>query len=149
MSKKSREAALFIVDIFVALKRVSQYTDDFEDADSFRHSSLHWDATIRQLEMVGESLNHLLSMDHFSKYAPDYFRKIVNFRNVIVHEYFGIDAEEVWHVIQERLPLLHDDMTRMIALIDISDAIDAVLEESDDAAIVQMLRALKTDSFEG
>ena len=140
MSKKSRDIELFIVDVFVTLEKIRQYTEDFSNADNFRHSNLHWDATIRQLEILGEALNHLLNDKKFSKHAPTYFRKIVNFRNVIVHEYFGIDEDEVWDVITNKLTLLQKDMTNICVKIDISAAASSVLDELVDEDIKNMLR---------
>ena len=142
MSKKTRDIELFIVDVFVSLEKIRIYTLDFELADSFKHSNLHWDATIRQLEILGEALNHLLNDKQFSSYAPKYFRKIVNFRNVIVHEYFGIDAEEVWDVITNKLILLNVDMKVIVKEIDISSAVSSVEEEIEDINIIQMLQKL-------
>ncbi len=140
MSKKARDIELFIVDVFVTLEKIRQYSVDFSTADSFRHSSLHWDATIRQLEILGEALNHLLKDEKFSQYAPAYFRKIVNFRNVIVHEYFGIDEDEVWDVVTNKLALLQKDMENIVSEIDISDAASSVMDESADEDIKKILR---------
>ncbi len=140
MSKKARDIELFIVDVFITLEKIRQYSVDFSTADSFRHSSLHWDATIRQLEILGEALSHLLKDEKFSQYAPAYFRKIVNFRNVIVHEYFGIDEDEVWDVITNKLALLQKDMENIISEIDISDAASSVMDESVDQDIKKILR---------
>lgn len=142
MSKKSRDIELFIVDVFVALEKIRLYTYEFDCADGFRHSSLHWDATIRQLEILGEALNHLLNDEIFSSYAPKYFRKIVNFRNVIVHEYFGIDEEEVWDVVNNKLMMLSDDMKIIVKEIDITLAVLSVLDEVEDIDIKNMLQKL-------
>ena len=139
MFKKERDIELFIVDVFVTLEKIRQYTVEFSNADSFRHSNLHWDATIRQLEILGEALNHLLKDENFSKHAPAYFRKIVNFRNVIVHEYFGIDEDEVWDVVTNKLKLLENDIKNIILEIDISEAISSVLDELVDEDIKKML----------
>ncbi len=82
MSKKTkRECALFILDVFVAIQQIKRYIRPFDDMEAFRHSSLHWDAVIRQLEIIGEALNKLLDEEPFHESAPAYFRKIVNFRN--------------------------------------------------------------------
>ncbi len=142
MSKKARDIELFIVDIFVALEKIKLYTSDFKTADSFRHSSLHWDATIRQLEILGEALNHLLNDKNFSTNAPKYFRKIVNFRNVIVHEYFGIDEEEVWDVVIRKLSVLKVDLIVLVEEIDISSAVLSVQNEIEDEDIKKMLKEL-------
>jgi len=142
MSKSSRDIELFIVDVFVSLEKIRQYCSVFDDADTFKHSNLHLYASIRQLEIVGESLKHLLADERFSIHAPSYFRKIVNFRNVIVHEYFGIDEDEVWDVVTHKLLLLENDMQKIIKEIDVSLAISTTLDEVHDESVKKMLQKL-------
>ena len=148
MSKKQqRDLELFIVDLFVAIFQVKHYTKDFKTQDDFRHSSLHWDASIRQLEIIGEALNKLLEDDSFNAVSPKYFRKIVNFRNAINHGYFGIDAYEVWNVIQEKLDILHDDLTIIVnENFDLEIAIQTSLDEYkalEETSIVKLLLGLQ------
>jgi uncharacterized protein with HEPN domain len=143
--KRQRDITLFIVDVFVAITKIKEYIEPFESEDAFRHSSLHWDATIRQLEIIGEALNNLLKDKYFASIAPDYFRKIVNFRNVITHGYFGIDPEEVWDVISNKLVLLDTDLHNVAksANLDLSYAIQASLDEYillNDKPIVNFLK---------
>lgn len=76
--------------------------------------SLHWDATIRAFEIIGEALNRLLDDKDFESLSPSYFRKIVNFRNAIAHGYFGIDADEVWDIIEDKLDDLNRDLYKVV-----------------------------------
>ncbi len=146
MSKKRRNIELFIVDIFIAIEKIRNYTSSFRSANDLLHSSLHWDATIRQLEIIGEALNKLLVDEKFAKHSPKYFRRVVNFRNNIVHGYFGIDAEEVWNVITLHLNSLQDDIQNIVENnIDISEAIESEIEEYkklNDVAIIKFLMGL-------
>ena len=48
MSNKKRDIELFIVDIFVSIQKIKEYTNSFNNPNDLLHSSLHWDATIRQ-----------------------------------------------------------------------------------------------------
>ena len=145
--KKQRNIELFIVDVFVAMHQLEEYTSTFSNQDDFRHSNLHWDASIRQLEIIGEALNKLLENENFSRISPKYFRKIVNFRNVISHGYFGIDVDEVWNVINEKLSPLNEDLEKIVAKeIDLSEAIDTEQEAYrllGDSLIVQFLKELQ------
>ena len=145
--KKQRNIELFIVDVFVAMHQLEEYTSTFSNQDDFRHSNLHWDASIRQLEIIGEALNKLLENENFSCVSPKYFRKIVNFRNVISHGYFGIDVDEVWNVINEKLSPLNEDLEKIVAKeIDLSEAIDTEQEAYrllGDSLIVQFLKELQ------
>ena len=148
MSKKQRDIELFIVDIFVAIKKASEYIKDFDDKEEFRQDSLHWDATIRQLEIIGEALNKLLEDESFSKLSPKYFRKVVNFRNIITHGYFGIDIDEVWNVLTLKLDMLNDDLKDIVQdNINLSIAIKSEIHEYEklnDKAIVNFLKSIDT-----
>jgi len=146
MSKKKRDLQLFVVDILVAIQKIKQYTITFDNPNDFQHSSLHWDATIRQLEIIGEALNKLLEDQLFNSLSPTYFRKVVNFRNSIVHGYFGIDVEEVWNVISYNLNTLEQDILLIVKNnIDITQAIECEIEEYkklNDTDIVKYLMTL-------
>jgi len=145
MSNKKRDIKLFIVDIFISIQKIKEYTDSFNNPNDLLHSSLHWDATIRQLEIIGEALNKLLEDEKFSALAPEYFRKIVNFRNNIVHGYFGIDLDEVWNVITLHLDILQSDIQNIIKNnIDITDAIDSEIEEYKKLNDVNIIKYLMT-----
>ena len=145
--RKQRDIELFIVDIYVAIVKIEEYVSPFNDEDEFYHSSLHWDASIRQLEIIGEALNNLLEDKYFASISPKYFRKIVNFRNVIAHGYFGIDSEEVWDVISTKLVLLNTDLQDLIgnSSIDLSYAIETTVNEykaMNDKRVVAFLETL-------
>ena len=153
MSKKrQRDIELFIVDILVAMQQLKRYVEPFENKDDFRHSSLHWDASIRQLEVIGEVLNKLLDNVEFNKASPRYFRKIVNFRNVISHGYFGIDVDEVWNVIIEKLDNLEEDLEEIvIKRINLDLAISTEVEayiQLEDTFLVTYLTKLQNKFLE-
>lgn len=59
----------------------------------------------RQLEIIGEAAN-ALSEDITNTYQQIEWRKIVQFRNFLAHEYFGIDYTLVWNIIESKLPEL-------------------------------------------
>jgi len=128
---KKRNFELFMVDLFVAIQKVKLYTSNFTTAEEFQYSAIHWDATIRELEIVGESLNKLLSNEFFNEKSPKYFRKVVNFRNVIVHSYFGIDLYELWDVITDKVLILEKDLEEIVLNYDIklNDAIESEIKE--------------------
>lgn len=144
-SKKQRDLALFAVDICVAVHKVKLYTKPFETARSLRYDSLHWDATIRELELIGEALNNLLDDDEFAKVAPAYFRKVVNFRNAISHGYFGIDENEVWKIVRDRLePLVRDILEICHQFINLEKAINAQISDYEKLKDTQTVEYLKT-----
>ena len=114
-----------------------------ENPSDFQHSSLHWDASIRQFEIIGVALNKLLEDEKFNFLAPSYFRKVVNFRNSIVHGYFGIDLDEVWNIITEKLEILEVDLSMIVKdKIDLKDAILCEIEEYKNLNDIDIVKYL-------
>ena len=68
----------------------------------------------RCLSIIGEAANHL-STELTDRYPQIPWRAVVNFRNFIIHEYFGIDHEGMWNTIQDRLPELLQATSLMLA----------------------------------
>jgi len=128
MSK--RDITLYIVDIFIAINKLNRYTSKFTDAQTFKWNELEWDASIRELEIIGEATKVLINSDIL---ANDKYRKIVDFRNMISHGYFGIDEEEVFIIIKEKLAILNDELIELIHFKNISiiEAIDLAIEENN------------------
>lgn len=56
-----------------------------------------------------------LSEEFIEKYNFVDWYKIKGFRNIVAHNYFGIDAEEVWDIIQNHLPKLKDDLSKIVS----------------------------------
>jgi uncharacterized protein with HEPN domain len=129
LSMSKREITLYVVDIFIAINKLNRYTSKFTDAETFKWSELEWDASIRELEIIGEATKILIHSDILSN---DKYRKIVDFRNIISHGYFGIDEEEVFIIIKEKLAILSDDLIELIKHknISIKEAISLAIEEN-------------------
>jgi len=84
MSK--RDVTLYIVDIFIAIDKIERYTKSFASGSSLLSSELHWDATIRELEIIGEATKYLLEDELLEKK----YRRIVDFRNQIIQYCFEV-----------------------------------------------------------
>ena len=108
MSK--REVEFCIVDIFIAINKINRYTQNILSAEQLLHSELEWDATIRELEIIGESTNTLLK----AGFLDSSYRIVVDFRNQINHGYFGINENIVWDVIKNYLVEFKEKFTAMI-----------------------------------
>ena len=123
-----RDITLYIVDVFIAIDKIKRFTEKFSNATDFLHSELEWDATIRELQIIGDATNILLNENLIGKS----FRRIVDFRNQIVHVYFGIDEEIVWEVITQKLNVFQEELLTITALkkIDLNSAIIFAKEEN-------------------
>jgi len=109
MSK--RELTLYFDDIINAAEEIEEFTKgmNFED---FSQDKRTQKAVIRNLEIIGEASNN---MDEwaFEVGKSEYdipWRNIIDFRNKITHEYFGIMLDEVWYIIDSQLPVLDKDI---------------------------------------
>ncbi len=108
MSKRKIE--FFVVDAYISILKIEDYIKDKNDANDLLYDYKSWDATIRELEIVGESIKHLIMQDIFDNEK----RKIVDFRNLLIHEYFGIDRDIVWDVLQNKIPFLKEELRKII-----------------------------------
>ncbi len=89
-----------IQNILESINKIQSYSSDFENADAFFENTISFDASMMNFIVIGE-MAEKLSSDFLSETESviDWF-KIKGFRNIIAHNYFGIDAEEVWQIIQ-------------------------------------------------
>lgn len=70
-------------------------------------------AVIRSLEIIGEAARNL--SNDFKAAAPHIaWRDISDFRNVLIHEYFGVDKEKVWAVVKNDLPNLKKEIELLL-----------------------------------
>ena len=123
----NRDITLYIVDIFIAIDKLKNYTKTFDSANELLYSDIHWDACIRELEIIGEATKTLLN----HKLLDTQYRRIVDFRNQIAHGYFGIDENIVWEILKHKLPLYESDLKEIIQTqnIDLTDAISHAKNE--------------------
>uniref|UniRef100_A0A7V4TIA2 DUF86 domain-containing protein n=1 Tax=Candidatus Caldatribacterium saccharofermentans TaxID=1454753 RepID=A0A7V4TIA2_9BACT len=97
MSKRFWE--LFLFDILVAILKIKEVAKNFRNAEELKRDFVAWDSVIREFEIIGEATGKLIK----AGILPKEYQEIVDFRNLLIHHYFGIDAEEVWNVIQNDL----------------------------------------------
>jgi uncharacterized protein with HEPN domain len=110
MCKKSRDIELFLFDIYVAILKIEDIRQEFKDADELLYDFRAWDSIIREFTIIGEASKHLIN----KKLLKDEYKIVVDFRNFIVHEYFGIDAQEVWDTVCNDLNDFKESILKLI-----------------------------------
>jgi uncharacterized protein with HEPN domain len=108
--KSGRSIELFIFDIYVALVKIRHISNDFANAQELLHDFRSWDSVIREFKIIGEASKYLLREEFLDREH----QVIVDFRNQITHEYFGIDSEIVWTVIHQDLDIFEETIVRLI-----------------------------------
>ncbi len=98
----SRSVDLYLDDLIEAGKAILSYVQDIS-FEEFRNDRMRQSAVIREFEIIGEAVGKL--PDNLRQSAPEVaWQDIKDFRNLLVHEYFGVDLEIVWQVVQVDLP---------------------------------------------
>jgi uncharacterized protein with HEPN domain len=107
-----RDYTLYIEDMLEAIKKVETYTSNLE-FEGFEQSNLIVDAVIRNLEVIGEAANKV-PKEVQEEYSEIPWRKMIDFRNILIHEYFGIDLSIVWMVATKNLPLAKSYLVKIV-----------------------------------
>ena len=94
----------YLLDILDAARHALEFVSEME-FDTFYASYLHQSAVIRQLEIIGEATKRI-SKAFRSAHPGIPWRKMAGMRDIMIHEYESVDAEQVWKVLREDLPPL-------------------------------------------
>jgi len=104
-----REWRFYLDDMIDFAGKVLSYTDGLDQA-GFVASGLTYDATLRNLELIGEAATHI-PKEVRAAHLKIPWRMIIATRNRLIHGYLGIDDDTLWSIIRddvpELLPMLH------------------------------------------
>lgn len=103
---KDKQNLLSILD---AINKIENYITPFDNADDFYKNTVHFDAVMMNFVVIGEMVVRLSDEFREKYHQIDWF-KIKGFRNIIAHDYFGIDAEEVWQIATSHLVKLKKEI---------------------------------------
>ena len=97
---------LYLADILESGLAIQSYVQGIE-FKGFADDRMRYSAVIREFEIIGEAVGKLPE-DIKAKHPNVPWREIKDFRNMLIHEYFGVDLRIVWNAIHQDLPLLLD-----------------------------------------
>jgi uncharacterized protein with HEPN domain len=108
----SRKYTVYFLHILDAIATIESYVTGLTE-ESFRQNRLIQDGVIRNLEIIGEATKKLpKSLTNI--YPNVEWKKIAGMRDVLIHDYFGVDLERVWVVVKNRLPDLKKNVTQIL-----------------------------------
>lgn len=105
-----KEDEVYLRHIRDAIDQIGEYTSDV-DREEFQESSMVQDAVVRQIEIIGEAAKQL-SSETIEEYSSVPWADIAGMRDKLIHNYFGVDIEQVWQTVQSDIPELKEKLNR-------------------------------------
>jgi uncharacterized protein with HEPN domain len=107
-----KNTSLNLNALMEAIEKIELYTVAFSNADDFYYDQKSFDASMMQFIVIGEVITRL--DDSYKKQHNEIpWQKIKDFRNIIAHDYFGIDADEIWDIINNKLLPLKKEIYKL------------------------------------
>lgn len=95
--------------ILEACEKILKFVEDIWDVEAFYTDEKTFDAVLMNFVVIGESVVRLSdNLKEQNDHVP--WQKIKGFRNIVAHDYFGVDAEEVWQIVKENIPELKNQI---------------------------------------
>jgi len=109
----SREWRFYLEDMIEFAEFVLEYTEDY-DQSQFINDRKTFDATLRNLELIGEAATHI--PDEVREANVDIpWRQLIATRNRIIHAYLGLDNDILWSIIETDIPELLENLKALQA----------------------------------
>ncbi len=107
-----KDDLVYIHHMLDAIIQIQKYVKNLTDK-KFLRSQMIKDAVIRQITIIGEASRQL--SPEFQKNHPQIpWGNVIGMRNILVHDYLGVDYVEVWRVTQEDLPVLKKQLKQIL-----------------------------------
>jgi len=96
-----KDVIVYIEDILDGIAKIEEYTKKITE-NNFNKSTKIQDAVLRRLEIIGEAVKNI-PQEMRGKYPDIPWKKIAGTRDVLIHEYSGVNLKRIWKVIKEDL----------------------------------------------
>ena len=106
-----KDDSFYLRHILECIRRVQE--DTAGGIDAFRASRTLQDAVLRNLQVLAES-SQRLSSDLKSAWPQVDWKRVAAFRNVLVHDYLGVDMQRIWEITQRDVPEMKGTVELML-----------------------------------
>ncbi|MEI7890745.1 MAG: DUF86 domain-containing protein [bacterium] len=110
--KEKKDPKIFLTHILKSIERIEDDTAGLSEAQFSRALTVQ-DAVVRRLEIIGEAVRNIAD-DFRKKHTKIPWKKMAGLRDVLIHEYFGVDMELVWKIINNDIPKLKKQILKIV-----------------------------------
>jgi uncharacterized protein with HEPN domain len=107
-----RDFKVYLEDVLEAARKIDNYTIGLT-LETFSQDAKTIDAVVRNLEVIGEAIKRVPENIRL-KYPAVEWKKIAGLQDILIHDYFGIDVEIIWDIIQNKLPVLKKEIEHIV-----------------------------------
>ena len=108
----AKDIVVFLKHIIESAELIENYISNLQPIDFFASTQIQ-DSVIRRLEIIGEAVKNI--PDDFKKEYPDLpWRKIAGLRDILIHQYFGVDMELTWEIAKNNIPDLKNEIIQVL-----------------------------------
>lgn len=107
-----RDSRVYLEDILEATRKIKVYTGSLSKS-AFLEDEKTIDAVVRNLEVIGEAVKQFPE-NLRTQHPTVEWKKVAGLLDILIHEYFGLDAEIVWDIVLNKVPALDREVRTML-----------------------------------